>query len=323
MRRRTLLGGALALPAMPVAAQPAFAPTRPIRVLVPYPPGGVTDIAGRVVSDGFQSQRGWTSVVENKPGANGRIGMAEIMRARPDGTNLLIGGFGSHALPQAVTPAFPFDIRRDFTPVAKIAEFVNVLVVNPSLPVHSVAELVAYARARPRELNYGSSGNGASTHITAELFAAEAGVQLVHVPARGAPQSILALRQGEIHLIFENLPAVRGQIREGALRPLAVTSPYRSPYLPDVPTMQEAGFPQVTVTSWIMLYGPPALPAALRDPLSDAALAAVNADEGKRRLETAGFELRPLGAAEATAFQEAELTRWTAIARRVGIQVTD
>lgn len=321
MRRRSLLGGLAGLAAVRPALAQGFTPDRPIRIVVPYPPGGVTDLVGRVVADGLRERLGWAAVVENKPGANGQIGMGEVSRARADGHTLLIGGLGSHVTPAALSPTFPFDIDRDFTIVAKLAEFVNVLVVNPALPVASARELVEMAKAKPGELNFGSSGLGASNHLTAELFALETGIRLTHIPARGAPASILALRQGEIQLIFENLPAVRGQIADGALRALAVTSGYRSRFLPEVPTLAEAGIPGVEVASWIALYGPPGLSAMVRDTLSDAAVAIVEGEAGRRRLEQVGFEVRPLRTGPAASFQAAELHRWRDLVRRADIRI--
>lgn len=320
--RRTLLGAAGAALAAPLCAQEAFSPARPIRVIVPYPPGGVTDVVGRVVADGLRDLRGWAAVVDNKPGANGRVGMAEVNRARPDGQTLLIGGLGSHIIPPAVTPSFPFDVPRDFTALAKLAEFVNVLVVNPSLPARSVAELVALAKSRPGELNFGSSGVGASNHLTAELFALETGTQLMHVPGQGAGTSILSLRAGDIHLIFENLPSVLGQIRDGALRPLAVTSTYHSRALPDLPTLAEQGYPGIDVASWIALYGPPSLPGHLRDMLADAAVAAAESEAGRQRLDQAGFEVRPVKGEAFVRFQNAELARWKDVVDRAGVRIS-
>ena len=320
MKRRALLiaaGGAVL--ARPVVGQ-GFAPDRPIRVVVPYPPGGVTDLVGRVVADGLRDRHGWATVVENKPGANGQIGMGEIVRTRADGHSLLIGGFGSHVLPPALAASFPFDVPRDFTVIAKVAEFVNVMVVNPQSLASTPAEFVAQAKARPGELNYGSSGIGASNHLTAELFSLEAGITMTHVPARGAPASILALRQGDIHVIFENLPAVRGQIGDGALKPLAVTSGYRSRFLPNVPTLAESGFPNIQVASWIALYGPPRMAAAVRETLSAATVAIAQSDTGRERLERVGFEVRPLAAEAAEQFQNEELARWREVVRRANIQ---
>lgn len=319
--RRLLLAAPALLAATRAGAEP-FTPTRPIRVLVPYPPAGVTDLIGRVVADGLREQKSWPTVVENKPGANGQVGMAEAKRSAPDGQFLLIGGFGSHVLPPVMNPAFPFDVPKDFTAIAKLAEFVNVLVVNPNSGITSVAELVARAKAKPGALNYGSSGNGASNHLTAELFALETGTQLVHVPASGAPASILSLRAGDIHMIFENLPAVLGQIRDGALRPLAVTSSYRSRALPDVPTLAEAGYPAIDVASWIALYGPPGMAPALRDQFSTAAIAAVESPAGREKLDRVGFEIRPVGGDAFAEFQIAQIARWKDVVARAGVKLT-
>lgn len=319
MKRRLLLAGGGTLLARPAFAQ-GFVPDRPIRVVVPYPPGGVTDLVGRVVADGLREKNGWATVVENKPGANGQIGMGEVTRARADGHALLIGGLGSHVIPPALAPNFPFDVPRDFTMIAKVAEFVNVMVVNPQSPARTPAEFVALAKAKPGEMNYGSSGIGASNHLAAEMFALETGINMTHVPARGAPASILALRQGDIHVIFENLPAVRGQIADGALKALAVTSGYRSRFLPDVPTLAESGYPNIQVASWIALYGPPRMAPALRETLSDLTVSIAESDTGRERLERVGFEVRPLRAEAAAAFQDEELARWRDVVRRANIQ---
>ena len=222
-------GGAL-------AQAPAY-PSKPIRLVVPFPPGGATDILAREVAQKLTEAWGQSVVVDNRPGAGGNIGAELVARAAPDGYTLLMGTVGTHAINASLYAKLPYDHVKDFAPVILVAGVPNVLVVNPALPVNTVAELIAYAKANPGKLNFASSGNGTSIHLSGELFKVMAGVQMTHVPYKGSAPAVADLISGQVQLMFDNLPPSLPQIKAGKLRALAVTSATRAPALPDVPTM--------------------------------------------------------------------------------------
>src|SRR3954462_15972179 len=221
-------------------AAPAPYPARPIKLVVAFAPGGVADIMGRLVGQALHQKLGQTVIVENKPGGDGLVGMGEVVRAAPDGYTLLVGGFGGQIVPPLMKDDFPFDVRRDIVKIAMTAEFANVVVVNKDLPVNSMQELVAYVKARPGELNFGSSGRATSDRLAAELFMMETGTKMPNVPYRGGGVALNDLIAGTTHMMFPQLPAVLGMATAGAVKPLAVTSSYRLEQLPNVPTVAEA-----------------------------------------------------------------------------------
>jgi tripartite-type tricarboxylate transporter receptor subunit TctC len=321
--RRFVLSGALGLAAASGARAQGAAPypNRLIKVIVPYPPAGVTDLVGRAVADGLKERLHVGTIVENKPGANGIVGMGEFLRTDPDGYTILIGGFGSHLIPPLINPRFPFDVERDFAPIALVAEFVNVMIVNKSLPVDTVADFIRYAKERPGQLNFGTVGVGASNHLAAELFMQQTGVRMVNVPYKGAPASLQDLTAGNLHVLFENLPPALGQVQGGTVKALAVTSTYRVQQLPNVPTMAEAGLPDYKITSWIGVYGHRALPAPIRDKLSRTIVDIVKDPAVQSRFRTIGFE--PVGADAETfeRFSQEERKRWKAVVDAAGIKV--
>ncbi|MEO3472885.1 tripartite tricarboxylate transporter substrate binding protein [Roseomonas sp. CAU 1739] len=320
--RRALLAAALAVPAAGAAmGQTAEWPPRQVRIIVPFPAGRVTDLVARIVADGLREGHGTTVVVENRPGANATIGMDLVKRAAPDGATLMVGGLGSHGIPPVVIPNFPFDVHADFTALAIMAEFVNVMVVPADSPARTVQEFLALARARPGALNYGFTSVGASNQLTAELFNQRGDVSIQGVPLGQQGNSLVMLQRGDVQVAFENLPSVAGAIRGGTLRALAVTSAERTPQLPDVPTLQEQGLADFVVTSWIGIYGPPAMPPALVTRIAED-LRRIGADpEARRRLTAAGFEPAFRGPAEFAAFQRREVERWGQVVRRAGLSL--
>ena len=302
------------------AAQDDF-PSRPIKVIVPYPPGGVTDIVGRVVAAGLNEKLKTPVVVENKPGANGIVGSGEFFRAKNDGYTLLIGGFGSHVIPPLVNANYPYQVERDFVPLATVAEFVNVMVVNNDLPVKNVQEFIAYARANPNKLNFGTTGIGASNHLTAELFMQSTGIKMVHVPYKGGPATLQDLQAGHVQVVFENLPPSLGLIKSQSVKVLAVTSEHRVDQLPDVPTMVESGVPGFKVTSWVAVFGPAGLPDAVRDKLSQALAEIGSEPTTQERFAKIGFEASVRNAQESKEFFRAEIDRWGKVVKTAGIRV--
>lgn len=326
MHRRTVLkamaaGIAVATAGVSRAADGAF-PAKPMRLIVPYPPGGVTDVAGRLAGDILSRKFGQPVVVENRPGANGMIGSQQVATAPPDGYTLLLNGLGGMVLPMATVTGLPLDMSRAFTPIGQMAEFINVLIVRADSPVRSVDDLIAAARARNKDgLNYGSNGVGTSVHLTTAFFAQRTGTNLLHVPYKGSGEMLVDVVNGNLDFSFSNLPPVMGLVRKGAIRAIAVTSSYRSKQLPDVPTMAEQGVADFDVTSWLGLYGPAGLPAGLVSKLSAALQEGMAQPPAVETLSAAGFEPRPSGADAFAELNRAELARWKQVATRANISL--
>jgi tripartite-type tricarboxylate transporter receptor subunit TctC len=311
---------ALAAASAPLCGAERY-PARTIKLIVAFAPGGVADIMGRLIAQALQTKLGQTVVVENKPGGDGLIGMGEVVRAAPDGYTLLVGGFGGQIIPPLLKDDFPFDVRRDIVKIALTAEFANVLVVNKDLPVNSAAELVAYAKARPGALNFGSSGRATSDRLAAELFMQETKTRMVNVPYKGGGVALTDLRAGTTQVMFPQLPAVISLALSGDVKPLAVTSRYRLPQLPDVPTLAETLLPGFHVASWNVVLAPKGLPDDVRKTLSDALVQAVNEPPLMEKMRTLGVEPVGMASAEADAFFEQELVRWKAVIDAAGIKL--
>ena len=296
-------------------------PTRTIRLVVAFAPGGVADIMGRLLAQALQEKLGQTVIVENKPGGDGTIGMGEVVRAKPDGYTLLVGGFGGQIVPPLMRDNFPFDVRQDIVKVAITAEFANVLVVNKDLPINSVKDLVGYLKARPGQLNFGSSGRATSDRLAAELFMMETGTKMLNVPYKGGGVALKDLRAGTTQVMFPQLPAVIGLAQSGDVKPLAVTSNYRLSQLPDVPTLSEALLPGFHVTSWNVILAPKGLPDEIRKILSDALVEAVKEPQIKEKMRKLGIVPVGLPSAEADVFFEKELQRWKKVIDAAGLKL--
>jgi tripartite-type tricarboxylate transporter receptor subunit TctC len=296
-------------------------PSRVIKLVVAFAPGGVADIMGRMLGQALQQKLGQTVIVENKPGGDGTIGMGEVVRAAPDGYTLLIGGFGGQIIPPLMKDDFPFDVRRDIVKIAITAEFANVVVVNKDLPISSAKELVAYAKARPGALNFGSSGRATSDRLAAELFMLETGTRMVNVPYKGGGVALTDLRGGVTQVMFPQLPAVIALATSGDVKPLAVTSRYRLAQLPDVPTLSESLLPDFHVTSWNVVLAPKGLPDDIRKVLSDALVEAVKDPSLQEKMRKLGIEPVGMASAEADVFFEQELVRWKKVIDTAGIKL--
>jgi len=297
-------------------------PSRPVKLVVAFAPGGVADVMGRLMAQALQSRLHQSVVVENKPGGDGLIGMGDVVRAAPDGYTLLVGGFGGQIIPPLMKADFPFDVRRDLVKIALTAEFGNVLVVNKSLPVHSVADLIGYLKARPGAVNYGSSGRATSDRLAAEMFMLDTGTKMVDVPYKGGGVALNDMMVGATQVMFPQLPAVLGLVQSGQVRALAVTSSKRLSQLPDVPTLAESGLPGFHVTSWNELFGPRGLPDDVRKTLSDALVDAIRNDADLRaRMRALGVEPIGEGSAKAEAFFNEELVRWKDVIDRAGLKI--
>lgn len=319
MDRRTALkaaGGVAALSWTPALRAQEKYPSRPVRIVVQYPPGGVTDVAARLVGEVLTRKYGQPTIIENRPGASGIIGQQYVAGLPPDGYTLITGGLGGNVIPPVTVRNLPLDVVRSFVPIAQVAEFVNILVVPQHHPATSVRELIAHARRSSKPLSYGSNGLGTSVHLTSELFASTAGIDLMHVPYKGSSEALVDTVNGNLDFCFSNLPPVVPLLKSGKLRALAVTSSYRIRQLPDVPTMAEAGVQDFVVTSWLGIYGPAKMPAAIVGQLGRDIADGLRQPDMTARLEAAAFEPRPLDSVAFARVNQSELTRWDAIARR-------
>ncbi len=319
--RRSALGFLAATWAAPIAAtaQDAVYPSRPVRLLVPFPAGGAVDVPSRALAAALAARLGQPVVVENRPGAGGNVAAEALARSAPDGHTLLVAQIGIMAVNRHIYPGLPYDPDRDFTPVAHLWDTSLVLLVPAASPHRSVSNLVAAGRGAP--LTCGTSGNGTSDHLAMALFAERTGLQLVHAPYRaGSPAVATDLVGGRLDMTIGNFPAYLGGIRGGLLRPLGMTGAARWPGLPEVPTMAEAGVPDLVFSSWTALVGPRGLPGLVRDRLA-AEVTAISADPDYRD-RIAGIAGVPIGAgpAELAALTARETARWGEVVRRLGMR---
>ena len=304
-----------------VACAPALAddyPSRPIRLLIPFPPAGITDLSGRIVAEALREKLKQTFIVENKPGANGVIGLKELLRSEPDGYTLMVGNVGSLVLNYAMDSKIGFDPIKDVGPIASTAEYATTMVVNKDLPVNSVKEFIDYAKQK--DVTYGSTGEGSLANLVTMLFMKQTGVKMVHAPYKGGPLALNDLIAGHIQLITEVSPVVNEQVLAGTIKGLAVSSAYRQQMLPNVPTYAEAGVPGVVVTGWLGIYGPPGMPEDVRQKLGTAIVEVVKDPEVVAKLRKIGFEPTGQGIKEFTEFHAAEVRRWVAFYSEMGLR---
>ncbi len=311
-RRQMLLAlGATALTAPTTALAQAW-PARPIRLVVPFPPGGLIDTMARLIGPRLAQELGQPVVIENKPGAGGNIGAAEVARATPDGYTLLMA-----SPPLTISPALyatlPYKPEQ-ITPVGLIGRVPNVLLVSPKSGINTVADLVAGARKAPGQLNYASNGNGTSLHLSAELFKTTTGTFITHIPYRGAAAAVTGLIAGEVGMMFENLPSVLGQIQGGSVKALAVTTRQRSKALPGVPTLIESGLADFDVSAWYGVAAPVGTPAAVIGRVEQALDKLSRDPDIARAMESRGAEVGFLGAKPMGAFMAADAIKWKRVA---------
>ena len=324
MIRRTLLAAlaaSLAAALAPVAfAQPAY-PTKPILIVVPFPPGGTTDILARAAAQKMTEAWKEQAVVDNRPGAGGNIGAELVARSPADGYTLLMGTVGTHAINASLYAKMPYDHVKDFAPVILVAAVPNVLVVHPSVPATTVAELIAYAKANPGKLNFASSGSGTSIHLAGELFKVMAGVQMTHVPYKGSAPAIADLLGGQVQLMFDNLPSALPQIRAGKLRALAVTSSQRAAALPDVPTIAESGLPGYEASSWFGLLAPAGTPADIVAKINGEVARWLASPEAKEKLLAQGANAAGGTPEDFARHIATETAKWQKVVRESGAKV--
>ena len=318
MRRRHIALAAVAAAVAPRAMAQSY-PSRPIRLVVPFAPGGATDIVARLIGEQLSRQVGQPVVVENRPGGGGIVGSDLVAKAPADGHALVVSNIAAHGAGPAITRNMPYDADRDFTHVALIGTIANALVVNPALPVHTLEQFIQHARRNPG-LFYGSGGRGTSAHLSGELLKAMSGIEIVHVPYRGAAPAMADLIGGQIPAVFDAIGSIAAAVRAGQLRMIAVTSPQRSPAMLDVPTFAEAGVPGYEATSWFGISGPASMPAAVTERLSRELRGAMAEPVVARRLAELGFVRRDDTPAEYQAFVRSELAKWADVVRRAGIE---
>ena len=317
MRRFVPLLVCLALASQAAAQQ---WPSRPIRMVIPLSPGGFADVPGRILAARLSALLGYNMFVENRAGAGGTIGADFVARSAPDGYTLLFTGT-PHVISPWIYRKLPFDPMKDFEPVALVASGPYVLVVNPRLAVGSVRELIAAAKAWPGELDYASSGNGSAQHLVSALFASMAAIRLNHVPYKGSAPAMQDLISGEVKVSFAGIPNVLPQIKAGRLRALAVSTPQRSPDLPDVPTVAEAGVPGYEATLWLNLSAPLDTPAAIIQRLQSETQKALQDANLQHSFRAAGVEATFLGPQVLAAFMRAEHEKWGRVVRDTGATV--
>lgn len=290
-RRRLLLAGLaapLAMNGIAARAQTAY-PSRPVRLVVPFPPAGATDILSRELARHLSERLDQQVIVDNRPGAGGTLGSDIVARSAPDGYTIQMATNSTHSIGPSLNPRIPYNAQTDFTPVAHVAEATNVLLVAPTVKANTVAELIALLKARPGHYNYGSSGNGTITHLTAELFKVMTGTFIVHVPYRGTALAMPDLMSGQIHMMFDSIASALPHLRDGRVKALAVTSLRRSALLPDLPTVAATvrGFESA---AWFGVFGPRGLPAEVTQRLNAEINAALKSPEFIERLKTLGFD---------------------------------
>ena len=317
---RMMASIAIAAVAALAQAQPTY-PSKPIRLVVPFPAGGTTDILARAVAQRLTETMGQPVIVDNRAGAGGNIGAELVAKAPPDGYTLLMGTVGTHAINASLYAKMPYDHVRDFAPVILVAGVPNVLVVNPTLPVNSVQELIAYGKANPGKLNFASSGNGTSIHLAAELFKTMTGVQMAHVPYKGSAPALVDLIGGQVQLMFDNLPSALPQIKAGKLKALAVTSAQRSAALPDLPTVAESGLPGFEASSWFGLLTPAGTPKDIIAKLNGEVAKWLATPEAKEKMAAQGAIPAGKSPDDFARHIAAETAKWQKVVKDSGAKV--
>ncbi|OGA43964.1 MAG: hypothetical protein A3G24_28390 [Betaproteobacteria bacterium RIFCSPLOWO2_12_FULL_62_13] len=304
----------------PAAAQDY--PTRPVRMIVPYGPGGITDITARILAPGMSEELGQQVVVENRPGGAAIPGFDLVAKAKPDGYTIVAATTALAAQP-ILFRKLPYRADKDFSPVSLVITVPTVLVVHPSIPARSVKDLIALAKSKPGALNYGSAGNGSDNHLTAEVFKHAAKIDAVHVPYKGGGAVMLDLLAGQIAFVFSTIPTAHSFISTGRLRALAVSGGTRNASMPDVPTVAEAALPGFDVKAWLGLFGPAGMPANATKRLHAATVKALKSPEAAKRFAAMGAEMAGSTPAQLTAHLKSEMDRWVKLAREVKFEVAD
>jgi tripartite-type tricarboxylate transporter receptor subunit TctC len=300
---------ALMLLMLPCLAWAQAYPARPVRILVPYPPGGATDVMARTVAQKLGETWPQAAVVENKPGASGTVGSEIVAKSAPDGYTLLMQGT-QHSINLSLYKQLPYDTLRDFAPVAYVASAPFLLVLHPSVPANTVGELIAYIKARPGGLNYGSSGVGGGAHLAGEIFKTSAGVQLTHIPYKGAAPAMADLLGGQVTMVFDPIPTSITQVRAGRIKAVAITSAKRSALMPELPTVAESGLPGFEVVAWFGLYAPAATPKDIVAKLNVDVNRVLQLPEVKEKFAALGAESMPMNTDQFAIYLRAEIAKF-------------
>jgi tripartite-type tricarboxylate transporter receptor subunit TctC len=296
-------------------------PSRTVTIVSPYQAGGTSDIIARILAQKLSENWGKNVIVENRPGANGGIGVMAVTHAIPDGHTLLAVASSALTINPLFYPTLPYSVDRDLAPITRTGTVANVLVVNPSVTANTVQELIALAKAKPGQLSYASQGNGSNGQVTGELFKQRASINILHIPYKGSAPAVQDLLSGQVQLMFDNLPSVLQLIRSSKLRALAVTTAKRSPQLPDIPTIAESGLPGFDTSAWFALLAPKATPKAVRAEIERAAIAALSAPDTRERLRAAGIDVAADGSAALQKRIDDETQMWRVVISKAGIKV--
>lgn len=318
-RRRLLIAGAAALAAPHLARADDAFPSRPVKLIVPFPPGGPVDLTGRAIAQRVSEQWGQQMIVDNRAGAGGIVGAEVAARSKPDGYTVFMCSIHHSVLP-AMKPNLSYDITKDFVPVTFGAMFPIILVVHPSLPVKNVGELIALAKASPGKLAYASAGNGGGTHLAGELFKSLTGVDITHVPYKGSAPAMSDLLGGQVQMMFADAPTAMGQIPSGRVRAIAVGSPQRSALVPDLPTFVASGVKGYEAYSWAAVVAPAGTPQPIVARLNKEIVAALSQPDVKERLLKAGAEAMPTTPAKFGAMLRDEMAKWSKLVKAANIQ---
>jgi tripartite-type tricarboxylate transporter receptor subunit TctC len=296
-------------------------PSRTVTIVSPYQAGGTSDIIARILAQKLSERWGKNVIVQNRPGANGGIGVTVVTHAAPDGHTLLAVASSALTINPLFFPKLPYNVDRDLAPITRTGMVANVLVVNPSVPANSVQALIALAKAKPGQLSYASQGNGSNGQVTGELFKQRANIDILHVPYKGSAPAVQDLLAGQVQLMFDNLPSVLQLIRSGQLRALAVTTAERDPQLPDTPTIADSGLPGFDTSAWFALLAPKATPDAVRAEIERAAVAALTEPDTRERLRAVGIDVVSDGSMALRKRIGDETQMWRGVISKAGIKV--
>jgi tripartite-type tricarboxylate transporter receptor subunit TctC len=318
-----ILLAAVAAACVAASAHAQNYPSKPITLIVPFPAGSTTDLVGRILQDELSKAVGQTVVVDNRGGAGGGVGSEAVARSAPDGYTLLMGTIGTHSINPAVYAKINYDPIKDFEPVIQFGTAPNVLVVHPALPIRSVSDLIAYIKANPGKVNYGSSGNGTSNHLSGAMFVARNGLNATHIPYKGGAQAITDLLRGEIQFMFYHYLPLLGHIKDGKLRAIANTNATRIDALPDVPVMKEAGMNDFEVSAWFGVYAPARTPKDVVAKLNDTILKIINSPQVKKGLLAQGIDPVAGSPQDLLKLNQAELARWAKAVEQAGAKLSN
>ena len=312
----------MSLPAGHARAQTAAAyPSKPVRLVIPFPPGGPLDVIGRLIAQKASEDWGQSVVVDNRPGAGGNIGADLVAKSPPDGYTIVMGALSTHAVNPSLYAKMPYDAVKDFAPISLVAITPNVLVVNPSVPVNSAKEFVAYAKANSGKLSFGSGSNGSAGHLAGELFKVDTKTDIVHVPYKGGAPATQGLLAGDTQFMFDNLANAMAQVKAGKLKALAVTTAERSKLAPDLPTMAEAGLPGFDISTWFGLLAPAGTPKDVIAKWNAEVVKILNSPDVRERLTAQGAEPAPTTPEQFAAFIQSEIPKYARIVKISGAKV--